>query len=752
MAYNTQKREEFLKSIKSIKINQPLEKDLIKEFVAVGLPNLYELFVKLKDTPLEDSQFSRFSNMVSMNYSKNIADLIHNPITDNEIGQLAEIIKQEYLEIVNTNNQKNISKEEQNRLKIIVNKFYPEVFLDFIKNPISPNDFSKQQKFMNNTTFNLISDYYKQITPHSQKNLDCLNSAIYLIYQKLYPELALSDPHREKGEKSFNDNMHKELNRSLQNIVPDNIATGIVLSDIDKHIISNKENKKNFTDKTNADISAMTIVLKHIDDTIYFDENNPENQEIFKLRKQRNENLRFVHSVKKYLNENDLFMTQEEYFQIYIELLHHLQDSTYPECTHEIKEGSYSSRLEYAIENYKKNMEADSFSPNATDVEIEELHTLLYCLKRRLDDKLQHEILKVTFPHVLADPLLANDFKITGNFIKEVKKENGFCAIYFELMDALGRKIEVQLQSNMRYKETKTGPSSHNNMPNKKVNPKTFFELVDKNENPELLEHYLSLLGRTSRSQEEHLKQKLKLKKIQASYSISSKEKIQLDIDIRKLEKKLSAIETARNSIKIKDEFIEEVDMIDTENTKKDDNYELKNINGKQIKVYNTKTKKRISKITIEQYLPIYAEYHSPASMSVISSAHATAPEAHVNRKDLVEGFTEILREGDEITYLSEMLINKLKEIRKDSVENFIELLQKGDQITYPPEMLAKILNNKYNNQYSLEELRRYATDPENGFYAPEKPFWTAEAVHRTPNKEFLGNSNDSLEDQDQER
>lgn len=723
MAFNTKKRKEFLESLKNIEISQPLEEDLIKEFVPTGLSNLYELFLKLKDTPLSDSQFNHFSNMISMNYPKNIAGLIHNPITDNEISQLLEIIKQEYLEIVNTKNQKNVSEEEQNRLKIIVNRFYPEVFLDFIENPISSDDFSKQQRFINDAIINLIYDYYKQTTPHGQKNLDCLGSAIYLIYRKLHPELSLSDPERGKGKKSFNDNMHKELNRSLQNTVADNIRTGIMLSDIDKHIISNEENKNNFTDKADADISAMTIVLNHVDDAIYFDENDPENEEILKLKKQRNENLRFMHSVKKYLNENDIFMTQEEYFQIYIELLHRLQNSTYPECTHEIKEGSYSSRLKYAIENYKKNMETDSFAPNATDIEIEELHTLLDCLKRRLDDKLQHEILRVTFPHVLADPLLVDDFKITGSFIKDVKKENGFCAIYYELTDALDRKIEVQLQSNMRYKETKNGLSTHNDMPNKQANIKPFFELVDKNTNPELLEHYLFLLGRTSRNQEEALKQKLELLKEQASHSRSSKEKMQLDTSIRKLEKKISAIETAKNSIKIKDEFIEEVDMIDTDNTKKEDNYELKNINGKQIKVYNTKTTKRTSKMTIEQYLPIYAEYYSPSSMSVISSAHATAPEAHVNRKTLVEGFTEILRKGDEITYLSEMLINKLKEI----------------------------LNIQDINQYSLEELRRYAKDLENGFYAPEEKFWKPTAVFRTPNKEFLGSPDEKSDNENHE-
>lgn len=703
MAYKTKKREEFLESLQNINIDPSPVDNLIQNFTPIGLSNLYKLFIDLIDVSLNDSQFSKLSNIVTLNYPQNISELLHNPITSNEINQLLENIKQEYLETVYNNTQTNIPEAEQNALKTIVNKHYPEVFLDFIEEPIGVDEFSQQQDFIDDAVLNLIYTYYKQTTPHAQKNSNYLGSALYLLYRSIHPELSLSEPKREKGEKSFYDNTQKELNNAIKRIIPANIKTGVTLSDIKNHIISNKDNPKNFTDKTNADISGITFVLKHVDDSIYFDENDPENREILKLTKQRNENLKFMHSVKRYLNEYDFLMTQEEYFQVYIDLLHRLQDSTYPECTHEIKEGSYSSRLEYAIANYKKNVEANSFAPNASDVEIEELYSLLNCLNRRLDDKLEHEILKVTFPHVLASPLLTDDFKITGKFVKEVKKENGFCALYFELMDAFGRKTEVQLQSNMRYKETKNGLSNHNDMPSKQVDIKPFFELVDNNDDPELLKHYLSLLGRTSKIQEESLIQKLESLHGKASVIKSPKEKKELDIAILRLQKKIDALETAKNSIKIKDKFIEEVDMIDTVNTKKEDNYELKTINGKQIKVYNTKTIKRISEIAIEQYLPIFAEYLSPTSMAVISSAHATAPEALVNKKNLVEGFTEILRNGDEVSYLSEMLIDKLKDI----------------------------LNIKDSNQISIEELKKYAKDPINGFYAPEEEFWDNEEPDR---------------------
>ena len=697
MAFNPKRKEEFLNSLKNIEINRPPAENFIETFIPVGLSNLYELFVNLKNITLSTTQFNLLTNKVSSNYSKDVSTLLHNPITSIQIDQLLEMLKQEYLTMITSNNENRLSEEEQAHLKQIINKQCPEVFLDLIETPVSAEEFKKQKEFVGNVIANLLEQYYQQTSPHAQQNSSYLGSAIYLIYRELHPELSISIVGREKGRKSFNDNAHKELNRSIQNVLPSDVKTGITLSDMKQHIISNPENPNNFTDKTNSDFSGITIVLNYIDDTIHLDENDAENTELLKLKKQKDDNLRFLHSVKNYLNENDIFMTQEEYFQVYIELLHHLQDTTYPECTHEIKEGSYSSRLEYAIENYKKNMEANSFAPNATDIEIEELYNLTDCLKRRLYDKLQSEMLRVTFPHVLADPRLTDKFKINGNFVKFVKKENGFCAIYFELIDALGRKTEVQLQSSMRYKETKNGLSTHNDMPNKKVNIKPFFELTNHRDDPELLNHYLSLLGRTSKSQEEDLKRKLnKLQEELSSPARTPEEKRRLNISTQRLQKKIDAIETARANIKIKDEYIEEHDMIDMDKTKKEENAEIINVNGSPIKVYNTQTHKRVTKMPIEQYLPIFAEYLSPASMKVISSAHATAPEAHINKKDLIESFTEILRKGDEITYLSELLIDKLKEI----------------------------LNVKDTNQLSMEEILRYVEDTENGFYAPEEKFW----------------------------
>ena len=93
------------------------------------------------------------------------------------------------------------------------------------------------------------------------------------------------------------------------------------------------------------------------------------------------------------------------------------------------------------------------------------------------------------------------------------------------------------------------------------------------------------------------VKYKEKLEEEKNSRTKSPEEKRQVDNCIRRLKKKIEAIETARNNIKIKDEFIEEHEMIDTENTQNENNYGIKYVDGKPIKVYDTKTAKRISKI-----------------------------------------------------------------------------------------------------------------------------------------------------------
>ena len=606
-----------------------------------------------------------------------------------------KLLKKPIFKITSNGKDSHLKEEEQNeqdKLNSIVHKHFPSLFLPLIENPANrKKELSQQKQLVEDTFSSLVDSYYNQTTPHGQKNTTYLETGIYLIYQQLWPDLSIIMPDRKKGITSFQSNSNKELNRSIKNTVPSNIKDGITLSDMTNHFLPNEENEDNFTDKVNTDISAMTIVLKHFNSTIYFDETDPGNEHLLKLKSDRTNNLSFYLGVKKYLDANDYLMTEEEYFQTCIELLKHLQNTTYPQCTHEIKEGSFTTRLQQAIDTYKSRCSTNSFAPNATDEEIEELHSLTASLKMRLDDKLQHEILRITFPQVLEHPLFTEKFKIKGKLIKDAKKPNGFCALYYVLTDANGQKIEVQLQSGMRYYESKAGISNHNDLPDKAVNVKQFFELVNPEQHeqdPEALKKYLSILGRTSKKQEKALQEKLNSYEKKLSYASNAKEKRDLNLAILRIQKKLNSIETARNSIKIKDAFEEDYDMLTimkdendyeikniggkeikvynttVSNYKDENDYELKEIDGKQIKVYNTKTHKRTEKYTIEQYLPIFAIAKSPVSMNIIGSAHSTFDTvAHVNKRNIVEEFTEILRKDDEVPYLADLLIDKLKDI-----------------------------------------------------------------------------------------
>lgn len=98
MAYEIKKRDEFINSLKEIPINQLSDEKAIKDFFPIGLSNLYDLFVAIKDISLNNTQLSRLTNLISSNYPENISQLFHNPITNNEVNQLIEIIKETYLQ------------------------------------------------------------------------------------------------------------------------------------------------------------------------------------------------------------------------------------------------------------------------------------------------------------------------------------------------------------------------------------------------------------------------------------------------------------------------------------------------------------------------------------------------------------------------------------------------------------------------------------------------------------------------------
>ncbi len=87
---------------------------------------------------------------------------------------------------------------------------------------------------------------------------------------------------------------------------------------------------------------------------------------------------------------------------------------------------------------------------------------------------------------------------------------------------------------------------------------------------------------------------------------------------------------------------------------------------------------------TIEQILPMFAEYHSPKLIAV-SSTHSRFNKniAFVNKKTFIDNFREVLLKTDETTCLADMLLTKLEEI-----------LEKDTSITLNESSLRKILED----------------------------------------------------------
>ena len=197
-----------------------------------------------------------------------------------------KLLKKPIFKITSNGKDSHLKEEEQKeqeKLKSIVHKHFPSLFLSLKENPVNREEFSQQKQLIEDTFSSLVDSYYNQTTSHGQKNTTYLEAGIYLIYQQLWPDLSIIMPDRKKGITSFQSNSNKELNRSIKNTIPSNIKDGISLSDMTNHFLTNEENEDNFTDKVNTDISAMTIVLKHFNSTIYFDETDPENKHLLEL-------------------------------------------------------------------------------------------------------------------------------------------------------------------------------------------------------------------------------------------------------------------------------------------------------------------------------------------------------------------------------------------------------------------------------------------------------------------------------------
>ena len=387
-----------------------------------------------------------------------------------------------------------------------------------------------------------------------------------------------------------------------------------------------EEIKKQFDmGKAEADFSACTIVLSETDDTLHFDVNDPKTKEILKIRKEREENVHFCHSLENFLAENDDFsFTEKEILQIKINLLMKLRISTYEECIKEYKGTSFTKLLQENITKYNKiktSLSQKELNENDYESELDEIYELLDELKKRAHDKYQAKILEIAVPEILNEELLTDVLHVKSKFVKNVKKPNGFCADYYELTTNDGRKIEVQAITKMRFKESKDGSSDHSKLPNKEIDISQFFEPTNDECDEKSFKKMLEILKNTP------------IEKRNTLYLSSDQCLPAMD---KRLKRKLKA---AEQNVKLKDVYI-------------DDNN---------------------CKYTLDEYLKQFAEYVSPKMMSV-SSHHTRFNKgiAGYNSKSAVSNFREVLLKQDSTSCLSQMLVDRYEMIVTPNDKNEI--------------------------------------------------------------------------------
>ena len=737
MPYTPLSREEFQETLKNIKINLSAKKT-IPDVNSSSLSNLYNVFIALENTAIDEISYESFRSSIEKYFPKNISSYLltnatkrrfrdfesiftsnipeknksqkienfknkldgyvkriqgsptaeeyslislskfvnliakqknvlsppftissffNNPVQKSDIEMLNTIITlyvlKQYPQIKDSFNQdveeaKKALKDSGTHSEIVKNNFKKYIkqpsnleFLNLLEivsqnNPIAlsilkeVDDRDNSQRgllFVKNISEYLIDDYAIHNENISQEYIKNFNASLYESARKEAPECTLFIPDRTKSLRSEQHNMEKEYKAFLKSLIPSNPAMGISSSDV----------KEQFNvEKIDNDFTGSTIVLTDVNDSIYFEGSTEEEKNLINLRKEKENRKAKLYKIQNYLRDNP-FISEELYFQIYIDLLEEFQKTTYPECYEERLDPqdanslTYNEAIEKALKNYWNKVSSESFSTLASPDEMDDLSTIIEQLKLRNDDKFQNAMLDVIIPKILSSSLLqphisSNEKEALPNLdiswekTKDSKKPNGFCAKYYKVslpVGPKGKKIDIELQAltKMRYDDSKGGNSDHNKQKGKRPSIeelKMFFELSNPNENPEHLDTYLETLD---------------------SYVFNTIEGLKNKTDLSKAEQlALQRVEHARNSIKMRESFPR-----NEENKDKND-------------------------IPLKSVLIHFAEYWSP-KMRVTSSAHQLFERgAKVTANNLIETFSDVLRKQNDLTCLSQILIDKLSE------------------------------------------------------------------------------------------
>ena len=484
MAYSIKATKDFQKYLNNYLQKHPLElsyeESIINNFSSHNLSDLYLLFLNLKDICLSSELYNKLKTIIKLNFD---IDFDFDEKTDSsrcisksDINLLENIIKNKYIGYI-SNDDNNISDEELYNLSLIVNKIFPEVFLEFIKKP--DNSITEQQKIISDRVIATINHCSLHNSKEAEEENRDIAGALYITARKLYPHFNIYIPGRVKSTRSSILNINKVVSQKVSSLIPTNLSCGITTDDV---------NNQFNLDDANTDFSGLTIVLVNTDDTLHFDKNDPQSQEVLKFRKFRNDTIYFSHSLENFLSENDdSHFSTLELLQIKIELLMKLRESTYEECNKEYHNTSFTELLRETLKDYNKILEDSSVKEQSFDSEttymlaLDEIYELLDELRKRVHDKYQEKLLERAIPDILNDNIFSDTLKIKSYFVKNVRKKNGFCSLYYTIETLDGRKIELQAQSKKRYEDSKNGSSDHSLLPNKDIDISHFFEPVDSN-------------------------------------------------------------------------------------------------------------------------------------------------------------------------------------------------------------------------------------------------------------------------------
>ena len=468
-----------------------------------------------------------------------------------------------------------------------------------------------------NDSMQKLADTYINANKFEAKEYFCyLVAAIYLTYKDMYPNLSNYIPFRIKSDFSFLANLKKEIDRNSP-LFNDEYFDKV------QSASSQAEFESKFLPGATDDIAAATIVLDHINSSER-PRKNYDSDDIIELFDKCQHNLIFISDIEKQIDEG--FMSEEEYFKYRINTLERLIDSTFSEFIFE-RPIPYKDELEHINNIFNEKTQNSNFALSTTAKQIADLEDLLDDLNSRAYDKLEYAILEETLPKVLADPLIKNVLHVDYQFNKNIKKENGFAALYYILKTPFG-KVELQAQSSKRYYEAKKGSAFHSGYSGKEINIDDFFELVDPNDSKKL-DYYLLELGNVS---VDSLISDFEL----PSFSNRKGKREFLKTPKGKKYLRTKKVNELASHIRIKPEF-----------------------------TFSDKDGNNIVSIPTDKYLFSLACSISPY-MGVCSSGHTSFSTATVHSKNLVNEFAEILRKRDSTTYLGNMLINRLENIIKD--------------------------------------------------------------------------------------